>query len=135
MYFTFASPSADDFFINGHAVQGVKMRECQKFHNGIYLAQGFPFHTSPPPLLYVVCIFFLAHFPPWRRQQEKPIIANELECGSAKMSTSDKAATKANFRGQPSMGVACKGERVKGGLGRGEVRRCSQSATAATNST
>lgn len=28
-------------------------------------------------------------------EQEKPIIANELECGSAKMSTSDNAADKA----------------------------------------
>jgi len=64
------------------------MRVCQKFHNGIYLAQGSL--LRPRPL--------------FRRQQEKPIIANELECGSAKMSTSDKAATKANFRGQPCMG-------------------------------
>jgi len=95
LYFSFVfCPSAKDLFINGHAEQGVKMRVCQKFHNGIYLAQGSL--LRPRPL-----------FPPslaGRRQQEKPIIANELECGSAKMSTSDKAATKANFRGQPCMG-------------------------------
>jgi len=40
-------PSAKDLFINGHAEQGVKMRVCQKFHNGIYLAQGSLLRPRP----------------------------------------------------------------------------------------